>query len=90
MYTACMAVVQIRDVPDDIHEALRRQAELEGKSLNKYLLEELRRLARRNRNAEILRRPLTPGKRPTGEEIVAGIRAVRDFAAGQGASGDHH
>lgn len=75
-------VVQIRDVPEDVHAALRERAKLEGKSLNKYLLEELRQLARRNRNAEILSRPLPPGKRPTGEEIVAGIRAVRDFADG--------
>lgn len=41
MYIACMANVQIRDVPDDIHNELVRRAELAGQSLQQYLSAQL-------------------------------------------------
>ena len=37
MYCACMPSVQIREVPQDVHEALVRKAELAGQSLQQYL-----------------------------------------------------
>lgn len=40
-------VIQIRDVPDDVHEALREAAEARGSSLTKYLLRELEHVAKR-------------------------------------------
>lgn len=40
-------VIQIRDVPDDVHEALRQAAEARGLSLTRYMLAELEGLARR-------------------------------------------
>lgn len=40
-------VIQIRDVPDDVHVALREAAEARGLSLSKYMLGELRQLAKR-------------------------------------------
>jgi len=45
MYIACMPNVQIREVPDDVHEALVRKAELAGQSLQQYLSVQLARLA---------------------------------------------
>lgn len=40
-------VIQIRDVPDDVHEALRQAAEARGLSLTRHLLAELEQLAGR-------------------------------------------
>lgn len=69
-------VLQIRGVPDDVHEALTRQADHEGTSLNRYLLSELKHLARRGENAAILRRAAhRTGRRLDPEQVV---RAVRD------------
>ena len=45
MYNACMPNVQVRDVPDDVHEALVRKAELAGQSLQQYLSAQLERIA---------------------------------------------
>ena len=33
-----MPSIQVKDVPDDVHTALRRQAALRGQSLQEYLL----------------------------------------------------
>ena len=40
-------VIQIRDVPDDVHEALVRAAEAQGLSLTRYMLREVAQLASR-------------------------------------------
>ena len=39
-------VVQIRGVPDEVHDALARAAEAQGLSLTKYVRRELEQLAR--------------------------------------------
>jgi hypothetical protein len=53
-------VIQIRDVPDEVHDALARSAQAEGLSLTKYMLRELEHLARvpqvARANAATLRR----------------------------------
>jgi antitoxin FitA len=33
-----MGAIQVRDVPDELHEALRRRAESEGMTMREYLL----------------------------------------------------
>lgn len=38
--------MQIRDVPDEVHDALTKSARAEGLSLTKYLLRELEHLSR--------------------------------------------
>lgn len=52
-------VIQIRDVPDEVHDALVTAAAAQGLSLTKYLLRELDHLAGRaevvSRNAVIAR-----------------------------------
>ena len=40
-------VIQIRDVPDDVHEALAEAAAAEGLSLTRYMVRELEHLAKR-------------------------------------------
>ncbi len=40
-------VIQIRDVPDDVHDALRAAADASGLSLTRYLRADLEQLARR-------------------------------------------
>jgi len=53
-------VIQIRDVPDDVHEALADAARTRGLSLTKYVLGELEHVAERAQvvrdNATIARR----------------------------------
>jgi hypothetical protein len=72
-------VIQVRDVPDDVHAELTRRAEAAGLSLSRFALRELELASRVGRNAEIFARlrelPLTG---ITDEEIVADIRAERD------------
>jgi len=45
MYNACMPNVQIREVPDDVHNELVRRAELAGQSLQQYLSAQLASIA---------------------------------------------
>jgi len=51
-----MSNVLVRDVPEDVHTALQRRAELRGQSLQQYLSGELRRLAERPSIEEVLDR----------------------------------
>ena len=52
-------VIQIRDVPDDVHKALTDAAEAEGLSLTRFMLRELEHLAKRaevvHANATVIR-----------------------------------
>lgn len=48
--------IQVRDVPDDVHAALRARAAAAGTSLSDYVLGELERATRRSSNAEVLLR----------------------------------
>ena len=41
MYNACMPNVQIREVPEEIHEVLVRRAQSAGQSLQQYLAAQL-------------------------------------------------
>ena len=49
-----MPHVLVRDVPEDVHAALQRQAERRHQSLQQYLAGELRRLAERRSIIEVL------------------------------------
>ncbi len=71
-------VVQIRNVPDDIHRTLRSRAAAVGLSLSDYLLAEVVRVAERPPIADVMARA---GSRSTGvstEAIVEAVRAGRD------------
>jgi antitoxin FitA len=51
-----MVALQIRDVPDEVRDALVAQARARGQSLQAYLLEMVETQARRIRNTAILDR----------------------------------
>ena len=49
-------MIQIRNVPDDLHRLLKSRAALAGQSLSDYLLEELMRVAQRPTLRELAER----------------------------------
>jgi plasmid stability protein len=51
-----MPMVQIRNVPEDVHRELKARAALSGMSLSEFLLLELRRSLERPTREELLRR----------------------------------
>lgn len=57
-------MIQVRNVPDSIHRALKAKAALAGKSLSEWILEELDDLA----------------ALPTEEELLARLRESEPFA----------
>jgi plasmid stability protein len=70
-----MPNVLVRDVPDEVHAALQRRAEIRGQSLQQYLATELKRLAERPSVEEVLDRI---GRRRGGR--VGLTQAVDDLA----------
>lgn len=73
-----MAMIQIRNVPDDLHRALKVRAARSGMTLSAMLLEELREVADKPTLAEWLRESerLDPGS--SGETPAELVRADRD------------
>ncbi len=72
------SMIQIRNVPDDLHRRLKSRAALEGKSLSEYLLAEIRVVAERPTLEELrarlaTREPVDPSPGPA--EV---LRAERD------------
>ena len=49
-------MIQIRNVPDELHRTLKSRAALSGMSLSDYLLAEMRHVAERPTRAELLAR----------------------------------
>ena len=81
MYYACMPNVQVRDVPDQVHEELVRRAELAGQSLQQFLMTQLVLIAATPTIDEMLKRI---DRRPKGSlsaesaiETIEGERARR-------------
>lgn len=74
MHNACMSsLIQIRNVPEDVHERLKARAAARGESLNTYML--------RMVVHEV-------EERPTMDEVLAGIIArgpLGDFKGGEAA-----
>jgi plasmid stability protein len=70
-------MVQIRNVPVDLHRELKARAALEGMSLSDYLLRELRQALDRPTLAEMQKRLLS--RRPVQLHVspAAAIRAER-------------
>jgi antitoxin FitA len=71
-------VLQIRDVPDDVHRALRIRAAAQGLSLSTYALRALTEVAGRPDASDILRRSGERGGGARTADIVATIRESRD------------
>jgi HicB family len=76
-------VIQIRDVPDDVHEALAKAAEAERLSLNRYVLRELEHLARRAQVVDLNARVITETRarvrnKVARETILAALQEGRE------------
>lgn len=52
-YFACMATIQIRDIPDDVHRVHKARAAAAGRSLQEHLRAELIESARHKTPAEV-------------------------------------
>jgi antitoxin FitA len=72
-----MKMIQIRNVPEDLHRALKARAAQEGSTLSDYILAELPRLADRPTPEQVMQRirHRTPVAGPPAADL---IRAERD------------
>lgn len=78
MYYACMPNVQVRDVPEEVHEALMRQAELAGQSLQQYLSGKLALIATTPSIEEVLERIERRSKgRLSGSDAIDSLASER-------------
>ena len=71
-----MATIQVRDVPEDAYEVIRRRARARGQSIQAYMRDEVVRLAEAETTAEKLDRirERLRGRPPSGvpmEQILA-------------------
>ena len=71
-------MIQLRNVPDDLHRALKVRAALEGMSLSDYLLSEIRCIAERPTLRELQER--LHGRRSVHLDVspAEAVRAERD------------
>lgn len=74
-----MALIQVRNVPDDLHRRLKERAAREGVTLSDLALAELRRSLERPTRGEILDRlAAIPQREYRGETAAESTRAERD------------
>lgn len=77
-----MATIQIRDIPDEAYETIRRRAEAAGQSLQAYMRNQVIEMAQRTSKEEAfaaIEAALSRygGSYATADEIVADIHAER-------------
>lgn len=72
-----MPSIQIKNVPDEVHEALRRKADASGQSLQEYLQAELGKIADRATMTEIFERARTDGIPLTFEQARRAVKSER-------------
>jgi plasmid stability protein len=73
-----MVMLQIRNVPDDVHRKLKARAALEGRSLSEFALAELRRSLERPTRAELTDRVRSRDHVVVAESSADAVRAERD------------
>jgi plasmid stability protein len=77
-----MATMQIRDIPEDVYETLRKRARAAGQSIQAYMREQMIDLASRRTKEEVFAmvestRAKRPESGPTRESIVNELRELR-------------
>jgi plasmid stability protein len=70
-------MIQIRNVPDELHRRLKARAAMAGMSLSDYLLKEIRAVADRPTMEELRARLATRSRVEPTESTADVIRAVR-------------
>lgn len=71
-------MVQIRNVPEDLHRALKARAALEGVSLSDLLLNEMRQIVERPSLSELRRRLATRARVTPSVPPTAAVREERE------------
>ena len=71
-------MIQIRNVPDDLHRILKVRAAQEGRTLSDYLLSEIERVAERPTLAEMMERLAQDPPVEVDESPAEIIRRMRD------------
>ena len=71
-------MVQIRNVPDDVHRKLKARAALSGLSMSDYILAELARSLERPTRQEFLERLSTRAPVAVKPRPASAVRAERD------------
>lgn len=72
------SMVQIRNMPSDLHRQLKARAALEGLSLSQYLLREVRKAVERPTLEEIKQRLAGRAPVPPRTAPAAAVRAARE------------
>lgn len=80
MYAEGMKLLQVRNVPDDVHLALKVRAAQEGTTMSELVLRELPRIAAKPTMKQWLERAqrLSPVGGPSAADLIAEGRAERD------------
>ena len=74
-------LIQIRDVPENVHRTLKARAAQRGTSLSEYLRSELERVAASPTPDELIARLATRKPVRTRETSAAALRKLRDERA---------
>ena len=77
-HAASVKSIQVRNVPDDVHRALRTRAAAAGLSLSDFALSELERVAQRPPVAVVLERARSRAGGADRDAIIAAVRTGRD------------
>jgi antitoxin FitA len=84
MCTTCIyaqnmpVMVQIRNVPDEVHRKLKARAALAGTSISEYLLREIERSLDRPTREELLSRLRSRQRVEPREPVAAAVAAERE------------
>ena len=81
-YNSAMATIQVREVPEELYEVLRRRARRAGQSMQSYMREQLLALAGRPTKEEAIEEIETvleraPVREPAAASVVADLAAER-------------
>jgi antitoxin FitA len=74
-----MKMIQVRNVPDDLHRSLKERAAREGTTMSDLILAELPRVVKRPSGEQLLQRVRTRSRVPgtAAAELVAAARDER-------------
>jgi antitoxin FitA len=72
-------LVQIRDVPDEVHHTLKARAAVSGVSLSEYVRAVLARAASRPTPSELATRIKTRGTTELAQPSEIAVRVIRDL-----------
>lgn len=78
MHSSMGTLVQIRDVPENVHHTLKARAAASGVSFSEYLRSVLARSASRPTPAELSARIAARGSVEPTESSVLAVRSIRD------------